>query len=244
MSPAILIPLSTRSARLTLRLPRRSPAPAASSASEILLATGMQVLAQTVVVLADEVMIPMTKRCWAQRVAPAIDQGRSSFFSTRRSAVEPGDDGASWRWLSRMKRRTPTRRGARPTTTSSLCEPAERWREYAGWSRPTAVPSRQGRSRTLELDSERSLDRVGAIASDVDVHLGRSVLKDTADGGGESRFVRPTQRPRVAGCAASASVSKVESAVLDALLSQVSATTQEPWRGLRAEQRPRETSRR
>ena len=112
MLPAILIPVidQKRSPDATAASPKS--APAGSSASEILLAAGMQVLAQTVVVLADEVMIPMTKRCWAQRVAPAIDQGRSSFFSTRRSAVEPGDDGASWRWLSRMKRRTPTRRGS------------------------------------------------------------------------------------------------------------------------------------
>ena len=99
-------------------------------------------------------------------------------------------------------------------------------------------------AEALELDSERSLGRMGAIASDVDVHLGRSVLKDTRDGGGESRFLRPTQRPRVAGCAASAGVSKVESAVLDALLSDVSATTQETGLGLRDAPRPRETSRR
>ena len=44
----------------------------------------------------------------------------------------------------------------------------------------------------LELDSEGTIDRVGAVAPDVDVHLSRSVLKNASDGGRESRFVRPT----------------------------------------------------
>ena len=78
----------------------------------------------------------------------------------------------------------------------------------------------------LELDSEGAIDRVGAVASDVDDHLSRSVLKNAGDGGGESGFVRPTQWPRVAGCAARAIVSEVESAVLDALLSQLSTSTE------------------
>lgn len=78
----------------------------------------------------------------------------------------------------------------------------------------------------LELDSEGAIDRMSAVASDVDVHLNRAVLKNTGDGGGEPRFVRPTQWPRVAGCAARAIVSEVESAVLEASLSHLSTSTE------------------
>jgi hypothetical protein len=44
----------------------------------------------------------------------------------------------------------------------------------------------------LKLDSESAIDRVGAVASDVEDHLSGPVLKNAAHGCGESRFVRPT----------------------------------------------------
>src|SRR5688572_11012323 len=89
-------------------------------------------------------------------------------------------------------------------------------------------PPAQVEADLLELDSEGAIDRMSAIASDVDHHLSSSVLKDAGDGSGEPGLLRPTKWPRVAGHAARSVVSEVESTVLDAVLSQFSALTKKP----------------
>ena len=73
--------------------------------------------------------------------------------------------------------------------------------------------SAQVEAELLELDAEGAIDRMSAVVSDVD-STRVAKFSRTLEGGGESGFVRPTKGPRVAGCAARASVPVVESAVL------------------------------
>jgi hypothetical protein len=87
-------------------------------------------------------------------------------------------------------------------------------------------PSVEVEAELLELDSKRAIDGVGPIASDVDDHFRCTVLKNATDCRGEARLVRPTQWSRVSGGAACTFVMKVESTVLDSLLSHLSASTQ------------------
>lgn len=80
----------------------------------------------------------------------------------------------------------------------------------------------------LEFDSKSSIDRMGAVASDVDGHLSGPVLKNAAHSGGEPRLMRPPQRPRIPRRAACAIVPKIESTVLEALLGQVATAAENP----------------
>jgi hypothetical protein len=86
-------------------------------------------------------------------------------------------------------------------------------------------PSAQIEAELLELDSEAAINCVGAVASDVDDHISSPVLEDATDGRREPRFARSTQWSRVSGCTACTVVTKIESAVLDPLLSHLSTFT-------------------
>lgn len=79
----------------------------------------------------------------------------------------------------------------------------------------------------LQLEPERAIDRVGPVALAVDDHFSGPVLGNASRGGGEPRFVRPSQLPRVACSATCAVVSEVEPALFKALLSQLAALTED-----------------
>jgi hypothetical protein len=104
---------------------------------------------------------------------------------------------SSWRELAIARietAKTAQRHSRRPSQSRSLmpwsagrcasafpCALVGSWRECAGWSRQSAQSSAEIEAELLQLDAQGAIDHVGAVASDVDDHIGGAVLQHAAD---------------------------------------------------------------